>query len=895
LEELDRLRSALADRYRLGREIGRGGMATVYLAEDLKHNRPVAIKVLRPELTSMLGAERFLREIQIEARLQHINILPVHDSGESDGFLYYVMPYVKGESLRQRIEREKQLPLEDALRITHEIGEALSYAHNQGVVHRDVKPENILLSDGHAVLADFGIARAIGAAGGKRITEAGQAIGTPMYMSPEQASGEEELDGRSDLYSLACVLYEMLAGVPPFTGRTRQAVLARHVLEPPPPLHIQRSSVPPSVSQAIEKALAKAPADRFSSAHDFCTTLETPAEPLAVQEREPAYGEPPAGRKTRWFLRELVRRLVLHVGLAYLAVAWMATEFVGVLVELGTLGRWASPALLLVLAVGLPIVLVSVWTRRVRPAPVLTAIAVLAVATLAGDRFLAGAADDGSAIEAAAVLDPLRIAVLPFVDQSPGQELGHLALVFPEYLIDQLSRLEAFDVLPYAAVRRYSHGDALLDSAISELHAGTLVEGTIISSEREIRIIVRLTDTNELAVIHSAEHRRPRGELLALLDDFTNEVAGALRQELGGVARDLERMAGTDSDEAWEQYAHGREWADHAHELWQAGGPEQALRTYERADSAFVRAESIDPAWVDPIIERGWVTYEKSQIPGGPRARDPALLRDCIGLASRALELDSRSARALDLRGTARYWLRESVSHAESVQLRDAAEQDLLAATEIDPTNAHAWHLLSNAYRVAAKHAEAKRAAEQALEADQYYEERGFIFARLCHTSLVNRQWDEVTRWCEEGRREFPLHNVILNVELLALASPGGPEPDVTLAWQLLDDFLEANPPEDRPLLRPSATLYVAAVLARAGLTDSAVAVVRQARAAETEPDPMHDYNEAHVRLLLGDREQALHLLQAYVEASPGRKQALAGDWWFESLQSDPRFQELVQ
>jgi tetratricopeptide (TPR) repeat protein len=198
-------------------------------------------------------------------------------------------------------------------------------------------------------------------------------------------------------------------------------------------------------------------------------------------------------------------------------------------------------------------------------------------------------------------------------------------------------------------------------------------------------------------------------------------------------------------------------------------------------------------------------------------------------------------------------------------------------------------------YRVAGRHSEAKQAAEQAFEADQYYEERGFIFGRLCQISLENRQWDEVTRWCEEGRRQFPLHNVILNVELAALASDGGPEPDVDKAWQLLDDFLEANPLQNRQRLLPTATFYVAATLARAGLTDSATAVIRQARAAVTTPSSMNDYNEAYVLLLLGDREQALHFLQRYVEASPGRKQALAADWWFESLQSDPRFQELLQ
>jgi len=213
---LDRLEAALAERYRIERELGSGGMATVYLAEDLKHHRQVAIKVLRPDLAAVLGSYRFLREIEIAAKLTHPHILPLHDSGEADGFLYYVMPYVAGESLRDRLNREKQLPIDDSLKLASEVADALGFAHEHNVIHRDIKPENILLEAKHAVVADFGVARAIEEAGQTRLTETGIAIGTPAYLSPEQASGERELDGRSDIYALGCVLYEMLAGEPPF-------------------------------------------------------------------------------------------------------------------------------------------------------------------------------------------------------------------------------------------------------------------------------------------------------------------------------------------------------------------------------------------------------------------------------------------------------------------------------------------------------------------------------------------------------------------------------------------------------------------------------------------------------------------------------------------------------
>jgi len=267
-----RLSSALSDRYLLEREIGAGGMATVYLAVDLKHQRPVAVKVLRPELSATLGHDRFLREITTTAGLRHPGILPLYDSGEGAGFLFYVMPFVEGESLRDRLARDGQLPIEDALRFADEIANALSYAHGRGVIHRDIKPENILLENGHAIVADFGIAQAVGAAGDDKLTVAGMAVGTPTYMSPEQASGDV-IDARSDLYALGCLVYEMLAGTPPFTGPTAIAVMMRHAIEPVPKLGTLRAAVSRPVIEAVERALAKSPADRFASVEEWRRAL----------------------------------------------------------------------------------------------------------------------------------------------------------------------------------------------------------------------------------------------------------------------------------------------------------------------------------------------------------------------------------------------------------------------------------------------------------------------------------------------------------------------------------------------------------------------------------------------------------------------------------------------
>lgn len=304
----DRLQAALSDRYIIERELGSGGMATVYLARDIKHDREVALKVLRSDLSAVIGSERFLAEVRITAKLDHPHILTLIDSGEADGILYYVLPFVRGESLRVRIDREKQLDVEEAVSIVKQIASALDYAHSFGVVHRDIKPENILLHEGEAVLADFGIALAVKEAGGNRLTETGLSLGTPQYMSPEQATGDRTLDRRSDIYSLGAVFYEMIAGEPPLTGATAQAMIAKLLTERPVKLRVVRNTIPVAMEAAAEKALAKAPADRFKSAGDFVRALAVPAAVSAA---------PPKGR-LMWIIGGVAAAAVIGTGL------WMA-------------------------------------------------------------------------------------------------------------------------------------------------------------------------------------------------------------------------------------------------------------------------------------------------------------------------------------------------------------------------------------------------------------------------------------------------------------------------------------------------------------------------------------------------------------------------------------------
>jgi serine/threonine-protein kinase len=300
-EITDRLTNAIADRYRIERQLGQGGMAIVYLAHDEKHDRKVALKVLRPELAAVIGAERFLNEIKVTANLQHPNILPLYDSGEADTFLFYVMPYVEGDTLRDKLDREKQLSIDEAVDITRSVAAALDYAHRQDVIHRDIKPENILIHDGQALVADFGIALAVSQAGGNRLTETGLSVGTPHYMSPEQAMGDREVDARSDVYSLGAMLYEMLTGDPPYTGSTAQAIVAKVITEKAPPVTATRETVPPHVAMSIEKSLNKLPADRFTSAARFADALHDTAFTHAIAAQPGATLSAP-GTRNRWGL-----------------------------------------------------------------------------------------------------------------------------------------------------------------------------------------------------------------------------------------------------------------------------------------------------------------------------------------------------------------------------------------------------------------------------------------------------------------------------------------------------------------------------------------------------------------------------------------------------------------
>jgi len=501
----ERLAAALADRYRIERPLGEGGMATVYLAEDVKHHRRVALKVLRPELAAALGPERFLREIEIAAALHHPHILALYDSGRTGGpadgrsaptagppdrptaeFLYYVMPFVEGESLRDRLEREKQLPLEEALQIAEEVADALSYAHSRGVVHRDIKPENILLESGHAIVADFGIARAISAAGGDRLTQTGMSVGTPAYMSPEQAAGSDEVDGRSDLYALGCVLYEMLAGAPPFTGPTVENVVHQHLTAEPRPIVQLRPAVPAEVADMLQRALAKTPADRFSPAAAFAQALRGTARASASRTTPPTAPVRPA------------RRLVALAG-----------------------------------AVGA------------------VAVAAFLVATRPWQRSASGERDRS-------------IAVLPFENLSGDEENAFFAAGVHEDILTYLAKVRDVRVISRSSVMRYADRRLTVREVARDLGVAHVMEGSIRRAGNQVRVTAQLIDARTDEHLWAESFDGELSDVFAIQTSIAQAIVRALEAQLSPEEQQRLAERPTSSVEAYDLFLKARDAGNRA-------------------------------------------------------------------------------------------------------------------------------------------------------------------------------------------------------------------------------------------------------------------------------------------------------------------------------------------
>ena len=818
VETLERLRAALAERYAVDRELGRGGMATVYLARDLKHDRLVAIKVLRPVLAESVGPGRFLREISIASRLLHPNVLPVHDSGNAEGLLFYVMPYVAGESLRDLIRREGQLPVEEAVRIAQEVARGLKHAHAEDVVHRDIKPENILLESGQAVIADFGLARAIHASALDDLSSSGLAIGTPPYMSPEQVTGQDQVDARSDVYSLGCVLYEMLAGEPPFNGPSAQAIAAKHLHLPPPPLRTVRPSVQPHLVAAIERALEKVPGDRFQTADEF-------SRALSATDSSPS------------------KRLGV-------ALAWGGLVLGGA----GALG--------------------------------------MALADWRASHTGVQQTTMPSAGSSAGVPDPTHIAVLYFEAEGPDTSMKWVSQGLTEDLIDQLGQLEALTVISANGVRPYRDDPAPPDSIARALSVGTLVTGTVAGSLDKPRVTVRLVEPTGRQVA-SKVIEAAGGDVLALRRELSQQVSGFLRERLGREVKVRELRAGSDT-RAWLQVQRAEELREDAQALYATGDTSSAHRTFNDADSLLGVAERRDPHWLDPVVLRGWIAADRIDLAEGRTEEAVAKWAPSgIALADRALIRQPGYPPALELRGYLRLQQWQYANKAQPA-LADAAERDLRAAAVAEnPRHARAKTSLAYLLWRRGSFAEANLLARRAYEADAFLADAPAVLYRLYMTALVLRRWDEARDWCGQGYRRFPDQWLFTQCRLTLLAMPSGERPDAARAWKLVEEMERVTAPSEWVMLAPRWHMVVASVLARAGQQDSARRTLRAARKAGGG-DPELDIYEAEVRVLLGEHDRALDLLERYVANAPPQRAIIQGMASFDSLHRYSRFSALT-
>jgi serine/threonine-protein kinase len=847
-EILERLRATLSDRYDIERELGQGGMATVYLAKDVRHEREVAIKVLHPELSASIGAGRFEREIKLAARLQHPHILGLYDSGETEKLLYYVMPFVKGESLRDRLEREGQLPIDDAIQIALEVADALGHAHAQGVVHRDIKPENILLSGGHALVADFGIARAATEAGGSKLTQTGMAVGTPVYMAPEQAVGDQ-VGPTTDLYSLGCVLYEMLAGEPPFLAKSAQALMARHAMEAVPSVRIVRNTVPEEVEDAIFASMAKVPADRPQNAAQFAELLGMPLGATASRRsaiRHTASRRVPTG-VTRGYEPEILPWWRSRAALAV----------IGLLVLGGGFAAWQLLA--------------------------------------GGRRTVLSPADAALA---------RKVAVLYFDNPSANPELDPVTDGLTEQLIATL-RTARIDVVSRTGVLPYRGTDIEVDSVARALQVGTIVRGSVALEGNSVRISTWLTNAEGTDLGQRDNVTVPRDSLVLASDRVAREVAEKLRSRIGEGVQLAETQARAGNQEAFILLQRAEKTRNDA-EQTAVSSPAEAVPLLTRADSLLELAARADPAWADPLVVRGEVALQRSRLAAEDRA---GILDSGLALSNRALALDPGNARSLALRGSLQYaiW---AITRTDETSLRktllDSAEANLLSATRADPTLGGAYATLSNIMYERKDVQTALKMALDAYTADRYLSNSAAVLNRLFFSNYDLEQFGEADRWCDEGHERFPGNLTFTMCQLWLMTAPDE-QPDAPKAWRAVaqvDSLLANRPAGVREFQSRLARILAAAAFGKrtAGtpspLADSARRVLLRTRPEDRAVDPGGELPgyEAVARVRIGDHEEAIALLRGYVAANPDHSFNVGQNihWWWRDIRTLPAFASLL-
>ena len=847
----DQLQSAIADRYKVERELGRGGMATVFLATDIRHERQVAIKVLHPDLSATIGAERFEREIKLAAKLQHPHILGLIDSGQADGLLYYVMPFVEGESVRDKLDREKQLSIDEALQITLEVADALGYAHAQNIVHRDIKPENVMMSNGHALVADFGIARARTEAGQSKLTQTGMAVGTPVYMSPEQATGEP-VGPAADIYSLGCMLYEMLAGEPPFNGPNAMVIMARHAMEAVPSIRIVRPSVPEEVEEAILAAMEKHVADRPKTAADFCDILGTPLGATATRRvtgRHTARHRVPTGARMPAYVTEEAPVAPVPV--------------------------WKKPAVLIGGAVGL-----------------------LAVVGLATWLTLGGPAE---ASATGAALDEKKIAVMYFDDQTDG-DLGYIADGVTETLIDDLKRVADLDVLSKEAVARFRGKQPSIDTIVKTLEPGTIVTGTIAENGDRVSISFRLWDGTSQSTERSKGFELPQQNLVAVVPIVAESVATYLRDYLGVVVRTRQLESGTSNTRAWTLVQRAEKLRKDGVAATNSDSA-TAWRSFADAQAFLVQAEELDGKWVTPVALRAALALNQSRAAKTPLLKAP-FIDQGLAHAERALKLDGNNLDALEARGQLRKakWDLQLAEKAEADRLLAGARADLEAVTTRDQTRALAWVALSSVHAQLKDPSSSYLAALAAYQQDAYFLGVEAILAQLFTTSYDREEFAQAKKWCrDEGFRRFPENWRFVSCQIL-LRATGQIRTDADSAWKELATLERLVPPSAREFQVRRHRMFLAASLAQLNMKDSARHVLESARTNDKAVDPYGQLlgAEALIRTQLGtpsDTAEAFRLLREYVVSQPlhGAGFLETSHWYWRGLKNDPRWNSFLR
>ena len=826
--------------YEVDSVIGSGGMAVVYRARDLRHPRKVAIKVLRSDVAQIVGVERFLREIAVTSAFTHPHILPLLDSGETKDVNgrsapFYVMPLIDGDSLADRLDKENRLSLQDSIRLASEILEALRYAHEHGVIHRDIKPANVLLSGGHAVVADFGVARPVSSVRpsttrGKAITETGLIVGTLEYMSPEQALGDEVVDARCDIYAVGCVLYEMVVGVPPFDASSPSTIVTRKLSGEFMPATSMRNGVPPSLDDVLAKALSAEPSDRYSTATEFLQALS------AVDVRTSASQQ--AVRRTQ------SRRPQPVYMIAMALVAAVALTF--------AVMKWRSP----------------------------------------------GIAEAGENPESG-LSDKARVAVLPMGVMVPDSALDLVANALTSDLIDELARFPALTVISKNGVLSFRGGAASADSIARVLNVGSIVTGDIRGSGDSVQVTVRLVDGSSSAQLSSVMVAGSMRDVLAVRSSIIDSVTSFLRRRIGVEIGAAERSAS--SAEAWELLARVKVLSEGP--LQRTGTLSAAERAskFAAADSLLDRAIALDPRWDPPLVQRALLLLSRANIEEqvsprsasastGPWAPD-TLRRAAVKVADDLLARSPDNATAFGTRGRARLALwRTSPSPTDS--LRAAAESDLRAAVSRRRDMAEAWNDLSQLLQMSGGYAQARSAAEEALRADAFLKNAAAVYSRVFFASLAVGRSAEARDWCQRGRTKFPTDARFWGCELTILGWTGDKRADVAKAWTALAESEARDTANFLAVGWGTRRLLVAAVAARAGMSDSAVAIVARTRATHpgSAPSEQLDYGEAYVHALLGHPDQAIPLLEKYLRTNPALRGQVRHSPWFASLQRDPRF-----